>query len=102
MSVDKWAIQLREYKMGSIRGLPIPALLEIIGEDYVDLLKLDIEGAEREVFRHSKSWIERVGTIVLELHDRKVPRCSDEFFHALEGKIVRFTRSGENIVAYLT
>lgn len=34
----------------------------------IDLLKCDIEGAEREVFAHCRPWIDRVAAAVVELH----------------------------------
>jgi len=37
--------------------------------DSVDLLKCDIEGAERELFENCASWIQRVGAAIIECHD---------------------------------
>ena len=34
----------------------------------IDLLKCDIEGAERELFEDCRSWIAQVNAIVIELH----------------------------------
>jgi FkbM family methyltransferase len=36
--------------------------------DHIDLLKVDVEGAEREVLRSSASSLRKVGMIVIELH----------------------------------
>ena len=41
----------------------------------IDFLKVDIEGAEREVFQNC-AWIKDVGVIAIELHDRVQPDCS--------------------------
>jgi FkbM family methyltransferase len=54
-------------------GLEVPAFtVEQICENYglprVDLLKVDIEGAEREVFANGR-FMERVGVMIVELHD---------------------------------
>jgi hypothetical protein len=50
----------------------------------IDLFKIDIEGAEKEVFE-SCTWQGRVGTIVIELHDRFKPGCSAAVKNALQG-----------------
>lgn len=40
----------------------------------VSILKLDIEGAEKEVFASgAQPWVERVGLIMVELHERYAP-----------------------------
>jgi hypothetical protein len=49
------------------------------GLDFVDILKLDIEGAEYEVLCTAPEWTERVGIIAIETHDRFRPGCSDMF-----------------------
>ena len=36
----------------------------------IDILKIDIEGGEKDVFENSNGWIDSVETIVAELHDR--------------------------------
>lgn len=46
----------------------------------IDLLKVDIEGAEKEVFESSDPWINRVSTIIIELHERFKPGCEEAFF----------------------
>src|SRR5262249_21149873 len=46
----------------------------------IDLLKLDIEGAEVEVFTSSSmAWLNSVRMINIELHDRFRPGCSAAF-----------------------
>ena len=52
--------------------------------DYIDLLKVDIEGAGKEVFDNCSAWIGRVGAIVVELHDRLKAGCSDSVHKAPE------------------
>ncbi|MEN8221096.1 MAG: FkbM family methyltransferase [Pseudomonadota bacterium] len=50
--------------------------------EYVDILKVDIEGAEMEVFSVANTWIGNIGVIVIELHDRFKPGCSEAFYNA--------------------
>ena len=53
----------------SIRAFTLPEIIGAVGADQaIDLLKCDIEGAERELFADCSSWIGRVRQIVIELH----------------------------------
>ena len=48
----------------------------------IDLLKVDIEGSEKEVFESIGPWLGRVGVILIELHDRLKMGCSRSFYNA--------------------
>jgi FkbM family methyltransferase len=64
----------------------------------VDLLKIDIEGAEAQLFspRQDLSWLRDVSAIVIELHDRYEPGCSRHFWAAVRDFPVEACR-GENL-----
>lgn len=65
-----------------VPGTTLDKLMRDFGVDYVDILKIDIEGAEKEVFESCSTWIQKVGVIVVELHDRFKPGCSRCFHQA--------------------
>jgi FkbM family methyltransferase len=65
-----------------VRGITVDRLMEEEGIDYIDILKVDIEGSEKEVFEHSAAWIDKIGTIMIELHDRFKPGCSQSVYAA--------------------
>ena len=65
--------------LGGTPGLTVDAILRDAGQNRVDLLKIDIEGAEREVMSSSANWIDRVGVLMIELHDDIKPGCSEAF-----------------------
>jgi FkbM family methyltransferase len=72
----------REGESGSIEASTIPSLIALGGGGAVDLLKLDVEGAEREIFGPSaQDWLPSVKNIVIELHG---PDCEGRFFSAME------------------
>jgi FkbM family methyltransferase len=48
--------------------LDVPSLMKIAGWERIDLLKMDIEGAEVEVFAKSEGWIDSVNSMIVELH----------------------------------
>jgi len=65
-----------------VPGYTVSEILKLYDRQFVDILKLDIEGAEQEVMEHSAPWIGRVNTIVAELHDRDKRGCSLAFYSA--------------------
>jgi FkbM family methyltransferase len=52
-----------------IMGLPMPRIISHSGFDTVDILKVDIEGAETGLFGGDVSWLRQVGAIAIEFHD---------------------------------
>jgi FkbM family methyltransferase len=54
---------------GSMQGLPISNILAQSGFESVDVLKIDIEGAETELFKGDLGWLDRVCCIAIEFHD---------------------------------
>lgn len=73
---------VREAGVATVPSVTITQLLDRFDVQTVDLLKMDIEGAEREVLHHSVDWIGQVSAIAIELHDRFVPGCEDAFTRA--------------------
>ena len=62
-----------------------------LGVDHIDLLKLDVEGAEYGVLTRTTR-LGDVGAIVGELHPELVPCTPDEFFALLAGFDVEVDR----------
>ncbi|GHT40273.1 hypothetical protein FACS189443_0370 [Planctomycetales bacterium] len=49
----------------------------------IDVLKIDVEGSEKEIFENSDEWIDFVNVFLIELHDRIKPGCAKAFFNAI-------------------
>jgi FkbM family methyltransferase len=81
-----------------VAAFTIPQLMERLGCEQVDLLKMDVEGAEAEILRDASGWIGRVNVLVVELHDRFVPGCGEALCAALHGKKFRQEIMGQNLV----
>jgi len=79
--------------------ITIQSILIDQGLNYIDILKMDIEGAEKTVLENSDEWIQKVGIISLELHDRVCFGCSRSFYLATR-EFKRFEQNGEYIIAY--
>jgi FkbM family methyltransferase len=59
-------------------------VMETLGLDRVDLVKVDIEGAEHEVFQAFHE-MDRIGLVIGELHAHMIPATVDEFLSLFEG-----------------
>ncbi len=67
-----------------INGMTIQTLLDLQNWNDVDIIKLDIEGAEKEVFSaNDLSWLKKVKLLIIELHDRYKKDCTKTVFEAL-------------------
>lgn len=78
----------------------VSKILAQSGFDEIDLLKIDIEGAEKEVFAAPDvdEWLPKVKVLTIELHDRMKRGCSYEFFKAVSKYKWFFTLNGENMI----
>jgi FkbM family methyltransferase len=94
----EWATQVRPTEStatssDSIEGYDMPTLVGLCGSAEVDLLKIDIERSELELFsRNTESWLPRVRNLCIELHG---PDCEAIFFRALADYSYDLSRTGE-------
>lgn len=76
-----WAFETRIPKKGEktdVETVTIPELIINYKLNQIDLLKIDIEGAEYELFQNqAENWLPFVNMIMIETHDRMRPGCSD-------------------------
>jgi FkbM family methyltransferase len=82
-----WAFRVREAREGE-RGFPAVGLAELLAEHpsrAIDILKLDVEGAEKELFSDERchEWLARTAMIFVELHDRIKPGCTEAMEKAI-------------------
>jgi hypothetical protein len=69
----------------------------------IDILKIDIEGAEKELFTYNyESWLPKVRCIVIELHDTFRPGCATAFFKAISSREFDIFCKGEDIIITFT
>jgi len=96
-----WGYQTRKQEAdetveGNVSGITVDTLIQKYGFDYIDILKIDIEGSEKEVFETSESWIDKVGVIIVELHDHFKNGCSRSVYAATKD-FENEWRKGESI-----
>jgi hypothetical protein len=92
---EPWAFQVEEGE-GSIPGFTIDQLSE--GKPIL-VVKVDIEGAEKELFRSNTDWMDRTDLIAIELHDWLFPNfgTSQSFMKAIAGHPHEVAMRGENL-----
>lgn len=95
----EWARQVRESSTGEgmpVRAITIQEIIKKYNIDRISILKVDIEGSEARMFSHEcEVWLDKVDTIVIELHDDTVfGRASEQFFKAI-GQAFLVTQCGE-------
>jgi FkbM family methyltransferase len=92
----EWAVTVIEPtddSPGFVQSWDPPTLLSMAGFETVDLLKIDIERSEIEIFNSgSDTWIERVRNLCIELHG---PDCNEAFFGAMSKFEYELSHSGE-------
>lgn len=81
----------------SIKDLMIENKLE-----QIDILKIDIEGSEKELFENDYDyWLSKTKILIIELHDRLKPETSATVFKALLNYKFSVILKGQNLVFYL-
>jgi FkbM family methyltransferase len=94
----EWTTQVRRVKeevtpSASIDGYDMRTLIDLCGAAEIDLLKIDIEESELELFSsNTESWLPRVRNLCIELHG---PDCEAIFFRALADYSYDLSRTGE-------
>jgi FkbM family methyltransferase len=82
-----------------VPAMTIESLLDHLGWATVDVVKLDIEGAEREVLSTGARWLPRVRHLVVELHERFAPGCDAAFDAVIDRTLWDVREHGEYLVA---
>ena len=74
-------------------------IAKYLKEGYVDILKLDVEGAELSIFHGAKRWIQNIGALIVETHYFLRPGCTRAFFECTEGFVDVYI-DGEKFLCY--
>lgn len=97
---DKCAIKIDDINNKPGQTVEAKLLEDIIaaaGFPYVDILKLDVEGAEKEIFESSyEKWLPTCKMLIIELHDFIKPGSSAALLKAIGRYDFSFFWVGEN------
>ncbi len=98
-----WNFKVNETTNKSgIEAVGIDDILEEHFIERIDVLKLDIEGSEVEIFQNSDSWIKKVQVLIIELHDRFKPGCNEALQNAIKDLNFSKMQIGEKVVLDFT
>ena len=65
----EWGFVTDASALGTtVRAISMDTLMAEFGVDEIDLLKMDIEGAEHDILRGDAQWLDRVRALYVELH----------------------------------
>ena len=98
---DHWSFRAQEGipSAESVDTITMLDLLDLSPHGEIDMLKLDIEGAERDIFASPLlEWLSKVKVLIVELHDWIWPDCSAKFNQAISGRGFRSYTIGENVL----
>jgi FkbM family methyltransferase len=97
-----WGLQTKETNEQNdniIESITIEEILHNFQANEIDLLKIDIEGAEKDLFSFNYSeWLKKTKIVAIELHDHLSPGASENFFKAIEPMPCKKYYIGENLV----
>lgn len=97
----KWAFIIEETNepgQNSIKGISINDIITECGWKNADVIKLDIEGSEKEVFDNFGPWLNTAKAVIIETHDWIKANCSKAVEKAISNYNFKTSQKGENTV----
>jgi len=92
----EWATRVEETENEGLRAVTINSLIQEYKWNVIDILKIDIEGAEKETFTSSKadvSFLGKTKCIAIEIHDEF--NCREDINAILKQYHFKCFNSGE-------
>ncbi len=101
--LDEWSasIEVKESPEGMLSAVTIPQIMTENNWDEVDIIKLDVEGAEKMLFENDPNkWLSKTKCLIIELHDQLQPGTSQIFFKEMANYDWFTYVRGENIFCF--
>ncbi|HAH56332.1 MAG TPA: hypothetical protein DCM02_13880 [Flavobacterium sp.] len=85
-----------------IESITVDEILISNKTETIDVLKIDIEGAEKDLFeKNYENWLPKVKIIMVETHDRMIPKCSYTVMKTLnEYNFILYTTTEGTLIYY--
>jgi len=84
-----------------VQGCTIQEIMAQFNLNHIDILKLDIEGAEKEIFENGNlEWLDKTDVLTIELHDMYREGTAKAFIKPVHDKIEKMYIQGENVICY--
>jgi len=103
---EPWAYQVGRGAAASaenaVEALGVSDILRQERRDRILIAKIDVEGAESEIFAKNTGWIDGARLIIVELHDHLIPfqRTSRTFYRAISRIDAEVVNMGENAFVF--
>lgn len=101
----KWGLMMNEVGQKNdhtVEAITVNDILMQFNMARIDILKIDIEGSEKELFEiNFENWLPKVNMLIIELHDHMRKGCSKSFFKAMTTYDFSMYHSGENLICQL-
>lgn len=100
---EKWSFVVHEATESEENSFLAVSILDIMKKyelDKIDILKLDVESAEKEIFSASNcdEWLEKTHILIIELHDYIREGTAKAVFNAVQKYNYSFSNIGENLI----
>jgi FkbM family methyltransferase len=96
---ESFRVRETDAEHAEVTAYSIPTLMGLMGWEEIDVLKLDVEGAEYELFtRNCDAWVRRVNVFVFEVPDADHPGTTQEIYRSLGDLPFTTFVCGENLV----
>lgn len=100
----EWGFIVQECTIpngNEIKGISIATIIKRFKIPHIDILKMDIEGSEYEVFSENyKEWLQVTQSLIIEMHEWIKPGCEKIISDVMELEGFEFEKNGENRVYY--
>ncbi len=63
-----YKISETQFKDETVEAISVERLMDIYNINHIDLIKIDIEGEERNILKHNNKWLGNVSSIIIEIH----------------------------------
>jgi FkbM family methyltransferase len=102
LALGEWAYMVKPVGFSTeftIKGIGLKEIIESYKLEYIDILKVDIEGSEKELFEAGQDeWLPYINTLIVETHDRFKKGTAKSIFSALVKYDFNFSIKGENLL----
>lgn len=101
-----WGFVTEEFNLESvdshvITAISINEIIDTYNIEQIDILKIDIEGSEKELFEiNFENWLKITKVLIIELHDGLKQGASKSFFKAISKYDFNMSRKNENLIFY--
>jgi FkbM family methyltransferase len=102
--LSDWGFRVSDHGLYEVKVVSVPQILEDFppGKYSPLILKIDIEGGEKELFSRDVGWLEQIPLLIIELHDWMLPgeANSKNFLKAIASYDFDFVYFRENIFCF--